>query len=64
MKEFLAKLRFYLRNPSALWHGEFSYERFDRQRAQYARDNPWVLNYDFGHKELLEYENYYDSRVI
>jgi hypothetical protein len=25
----------------------------DALRVQYAKDNPWVLKYDFGHKELI-----------
>lgn len=29
-------------------------EKWDRSRIQYAIDNPWVMQYDFGHKELIE----------
>lgn len=33
--------------------------KFIMERAKYARENPWVLNYDFGHKECLEFEKKY-----
>lgn len=26
----------------------------DVERAEYAHKNPWVLKYDFGHKELIK----------
>lgn len=29
-------------------------EKLERQRVQYAKDNPWVLRYDLGHRELIE----------
>ncbi len=35
-------------NP-AYWN-----DRFDRARIEYALRNPWVLEYDFGVRELIE----------
>lgn len=64
MKTFVEKLKFYTSNPSILWRGECRYEGFDRERAQYARDHPWVLNYGFGHKELLEYQDKFDNLAL
>ncbi len=43
---------------------KWSYEKFDRSRVKYAQDNPWVMNYDFGHKELVEYWNRFDNTII
>jgi hypothetical protein len=43
-----------------IWHGlyaddpRFWHAEFEKARAEYAKANPWVLAYGFGHKELIE----------
>ena len=32
---------------------EYHQNRLDRERAEYALKNPWVLRYDLGHRELI-----------
>lgn len=46
-------------NPDILIHGfrsdtAFWCERDMRARVEYALANSWVLQYDFGHRELLQ----------
>lgn len=33
---------------------EYHQMKLNISRAQYAKENPWVLKYSFGHAELIE----------